>query len=151
MTTNSSYFNIQSRKNRHYLIHLAAIVLLLTNSFCPSDAIPLIKFNRWQWDDSTRREYNDLSTFPYKASNPPYQTYPPYPLIDPFHNYFVLPHHRQTYPPQQQFSNVEPLQRAILSNTEVVKVSNTNGIYNNEMKNIPKFPYTFTIHFLKVL
>ena len=121
LTTNSSYFNIQSRKNRNNLIHLAGIVLFLTSSFCRSDAIPLIKFNRWQWDDGTRRGYNDLATFPYKASNP--RPYPPYPLIDPFHNYFVLPHHRKQYPLQQQLSNIEPLQRSILSNTEVIKVS----------------------------
>ena len=126
MTTNSSFLHIQSRKHRHNWIHLAAIVLFLTNSFCLSDAIPLIKFNRWQWDDSTRRGYNDLQTFPYKASDPRYQTYSPYPLIDPFHNYFILPHHRQKYPVQQQFRNVEPLQRSILSNTEVIKVSNIN-------------------------
>ena len=120
--TNCLNHNIQSLRNPSSLKHLTAIVLLLLTLLCPLDAIPLVKFNRWVSDDIIRRGYNGLSSFPYKASKPPYRTFPPYSLIDPFHSYFALPLHKNANPLQQEFGNVEPIQRSILSNTELVKV-----------------------------
>jgi len=122
--------NILSLRNPNNLKHLTAIVLLLLTLLCPSDAIPLVKFNRWVSDDIIRRGYNGLSSFPYKASKPPYRTFPSYSLIDPFHSYFALPLHKNTNPLQQKFDNVEPIQRSILSNTEVIKPPRDEADYD---------------------
>ena len=122
MKTKPSHQNIPSIGNLHKLTRLTTIVFLLTNLIYQSNAIPLVKFNRWISDDLMRRSYNGLSRFPFKASTPPQEIYTPYPLIDPFHSYFALPLHRNNNLLQQKLKNVEPLQRSILSNNEVIKV-----------------------------
>jgi len=117
LKTKPSYQNIPSIGNLHKLTRLTTIVFLLTNLIYQSNAIPLVKFNRWISDDLMRRSYNDLSRFPY-------------PLIDPFHSYFALPLHRNNNLLQQKLKNVEPLQRSILSNNEVIKAPLNDADYD---------------------
>ena len=129
LKSSQSYHSIPPVRNLHNFIHFTAIVLLLTTTYWPSsDALPLVKFNRWTSDDIIRRGYYPQQTyyfqhrFPYKASDPTYQTYHPYPLIDPFHNYYALPLHNNIENLQQKMGRVDPIQRSILSNNEVIKV-----------------------------
>ena len=128
LKANQSY-DIQPVQNLHIFTHFTTIVLLLATTFCTSDALPLVKFNRWTSDDIIRRGYYPHQTFPYKASDPPYQTYHPYPIIDPFHNYYALPLHKNIDRLQQKMGRVEPIQRSILSNNEVIKVTNNQIIF----------------------
>ena len=121
LKSSQSYHSIQPVRNQHNFTHFTAIVLLLTTTHWPSsDALPLVKFNRWTSDDIIRRGYYPQQTFPYKASDPTYQTYHPYPLIDPFHNYYALPLHKNIEQLQQEMGRVDPIQRSILSNNEVI-------------------------------